>query len=529
MKEITRIHLAALPYNIEVAAKKDLEVYVDAIRAALNADDEAMKEIESRIAELLAERGVTGEKVITHADVEAVKSQLGDPKEFASDDDEPRDVSVDTETTKPTKRLMRDPANQVLAGVCSGLAAYTGIDAVWVRLGFVVLLFATSGFMIIVYIVMAIVMPEAKTAAERLQMAGKPVTLTALQQEAPAVAKAERDNQIILSTLRGIGGASLLLIAAGTLIGLVAATAQTYSWVFGQSMPVVVAAFATGISGVLFAMFCLVLAMMLFRNSWIKRNFVALGIITILGLVSLGVLTFGAVVSSDDYRASQKDSRVERRIDAAALKGATHATFVANGIDITYHVSADEPYAVIKSQRDDSSKEPWVSSITRDGDGAKIDIRRTGDDQCARHFLGCITYTSMDVYGPALTTIVATDGSVRYMTTAQPELTVQATDLGAVTLASTGAVDMVRAQLAGNGSFDARDANVLAVDMKLADNASAQASTVKTAHVTVPEACKSGDRVRVAIDHASTLQLNGAAYRAETELPCAAVSLNSGE
>ena len=52
MKEITRIHLAALPYNIEVAAKKELEKYLHAIESSLGADSDAMREIESRITEI---------------------------------------------------------------------------------------------------------------------------------------------------------------------------------------------------------------------------------------------------------------------------------------------------------------------------------------------------------------------------------------------------------------------------------------------------------------------------------------------
>jgi hypothetical protein len=57
MKEVARISLAALPYNIEIDAKKKLQYYLHAIEAALNADSDTMKEIEARVAELLAERG----------------------------------------------------------------------------------------------------------------------------------------------------------------------------------------------------------------------------------------------------------------------------------------------------------------------------------------------------------------------------------------------------------------------------------------------------------------------------------------
>ena len=79
MKEITRIHLAATPYNIELAAKKDLEKYITSIENVLAADDETVREIEARMIELLAERGVKDEQVITAADVAALKERLGAP------------------------------------------------------------------------------------------------------------------------------------------------------------------------------------------------------------------------------------------------------------------------------------------------------------------------------------------------------------------------------------------------------------------------------------------------------------------
>ena len=58
MKEITRIHLAQTPFNVELGAKKELEKYLAAIEKTLAADDDTLREIEARIVELLAERGV---------------------------------------------------------------------------------------------------------------------------------------------------------------------------------------------------------------------------------------------------------------------------------------------------------------------------------------------------------------------------------------------------------------------------------------------------------------------------------------
>ncbi|RYF29025.1 MAG: hypothetical protein EOO17_03020 [Chloroflexi bacterium] len=76
MKEITRIHLAATAFNIDITAKKELEKYLEAIEKSLRADEDTLREIEARIVELLADRGVTGERVVTLGDVEVIDLAL---------------------------------------------------------------------------------------------------------------------------------------------------------------------------------------------------------------------------------------------------------------------------------------------------------------------------------------------------------------------------------------------------------------------------------------------------------------------
>jgi phage shock protein PspC (stress-responsive transcriptional regulator) len=57
-------------------------------------------------------------------------------------------------------RLMRRPEGKVLAGVCSGLGAYTNTDPVLWRIGFVI--FGLTSIGVLVYIVLWLVMPEAR-------------------------------------------------------------------------------------------------------------------------------------------------------------------------------------------------------------------------------------------------------------------------------------------------------------------------------------------------------------------------------
>lgn len=57
-------------------------------------------------------------------------------------------------------KLARSRTDRTVAGVCSGLGAYLGIETVWVRLFFVLTAFA-DGFGVLVYLVLWIIMPEA--------------------------------------------------------------------------------------------------------------------------------------------------------------------------------------------------------------------------------------------------------------------------------------------------------------------------------------------------------------------------------
>jgi phage shock protein C len=60
-----------------------------------------------------------------------------------------------------SKQLMRNPSDEMIFGVCSGIADYLNIDPVLVRLIFV-LLALTGGHGILVYLILAIIMPQGE-------------------------------------------------------------------------------------------------------------------------------------------------------------------------------------------------------------------------------------------------------------------------------------------------------------------------------------------------------------------------------
>lgn len=82
---------------------------------------------------------------------------------------------------KNIKKLYRNPDDRVLGGIASGLSAYFNIDVLWVRLAFVGLVFA-GGSGIVLYLILWIITPVAKSITERIEMKGGAITLTNIEQ-----------------------------------------------------------------------------------------------------------------------------------------------------------------------------------------------------------------------------------------------------------------------------------------------------------------------------------------------------------
>ncbi|MCL1877044.1 PspC domain-containing protein [Candidatus Saccharibacteria bacterium] len=203
MNEITKIHLARVSYDIDVSAKKELEKYLIAVRKSLGDEIDAMEDIEIRMTEILAARGVVKDSVITESDVAAIEEQLGAPADFSgeessgsnsgsskkkskSKDNDWRDnlFTRGKDDGRSTKKFYRDTDNAVLGGVIAGLAAYTGWDVTLLRVLFVILvIFPSVGMLLLVYIVVWIVAPAAETASEKLEMRGESVDIESIKEQ----------------------------------------------------------------------------------------------------------------------------------------------------------------------------------------------------------------------------------------------------------------------------------------------------------------------------------------------------------
>lgn len=185
MKHTVTVNLNGRLFYIDNDAYNLLDSYIKSLNTYFAKDSnkaEIIDDFEARIQELLATKKPNTGDVISIADVEEVIKTIGNPNDFGIDTDEAGDKTERKEYnsasyTKTTKRLYRNPQDKMLGGVCSGLAAFTNLDVTLIRIFLVVLLFFSFGVPILVYLAMWIIVPEASTPQQQLEMRGEPVNL----------------------------------------------------------------------------------------------------------------------------------------------------------------------------------------------------------------------------------------------------------------------------------------------------------------------------------------------------------------
>jgi phage shock protein PspC (stress-responsive transcriptional regulator) len=186
MNKTVNINLGGIFFHIDEDAYQKLTRYFEAIKRSLSnstGQDEIIKDIEMRIAELVGEKHSHDKQVITLKELDEIIAVMGQPEDYRIESDEAEAPAFEYPPVRRTKKLYRDPEKGMLGGVCAGLGYYFGMDPVWLRIIFVVLAFASLGLGVIPYIVLWIVMPAAVTTAEKLEMMGEPVTISNIEKK----------------------------------------------------------------------------------------------------------------------------------------------------------------------------------------------------------------------------------------------------------------------------------------------------------------------------------------------------------
>ncbi len=184
MNKTVNINLGGIFFHIDEDAYQKLSRYFDAIKRSLSntsGQDEIIKDIEMRISELLSEKQKTDKHVVTIKEVDEVIAVMGQPEDYRIDDEEPTNTAFNFTSSK-MKKLYRDKENGMIGGVLAGLDHYFGIDKVWLRVFFLILFLAWATG-VLAYIILWIVMPEAKTTTEKLEMTGEPVTISSIEKK----------------------------------------------------------------------------------------------------------------------------------------------------------------------------------------------------------------------------------------------------------------------------------------------------------------------------------------------------------
>jgi phage shock protein PspC (stress-responsive transcriptional regulator) len=189
MKKIININLGGYPFTIDIDAYERMESYFDSLERYFKeyeSPHEIIFDIEVRMGELFRENiGVSA--IVSIKDIEEVIKILGTPEDISKENPDNEDYNFnssgrekrsyrDKNEYKVGKKLFRNPEDKIVAGVCSGLSNYFGIqEPIWIRLFFVVL--TLSGMSILLYLVLMVLMPKAKTEADFKAMRGEPIDI----------------------------------------------------------------------------------------------------------------------------------------------------------------------------------------------------------------------------------------------------------------------------------------------------------------------------------------------------------------
>lgn len=186
MNKTVNINIGGLVFHIDEDAYQKLTRYFEAIKRSLSnssGKDEIMKDIEMRVAELLAEKQKSDKHAINNKEVDEVIGVMGQPEDYRLDDEEGQTAPEPFYPYTKSKKLYRDKDRGTIAGVCTGLGHYFGIEAVWIKIFFLLLLIIGFGTGLLAYIILWIAMPKAVTTSEKLEMTGEPVTISNIEKK----------------------------------------------------------------------------------------------------------------------------------------------------------------------------------------------------------------------------------------------------------------------------------------------------------------------------------------------------------
>ncbi|HBL74708.1 MAG: hypothetical protein A2W90_24200 [Bacteroidetes bacterium GWF2_42_66] len=197
MKKTFTINISGSVFHIDEDAYEKLQKYLQMLSSHFRGSEEGreiLQDIEARIAELFNEKMKDGRDVIVDPWVDEVIARMGKPEDFMEvEEGEPAPQEQPVQP-KIKRRMYRDPDRRILGGVCGGMGAYFNIDPVILRIIFFVLFFIIGPFNILLYFMLWIAVPKARTTAQRLEMRGEEATVSNIEKSIKEEVKDVKDS-----------------------------------------------------------------------------------------------------------------------------------------------------------------------------------------------------------------------------------------------------------------------------------------------------------------------------------------------
>jgi len=187
MRQVITINLNNNAYQVEAegyAALRDYMATAEQRLADYPDKAEILADLEQAIADKCDSFLGAHKNVVTTAEVGQILREMGpvagseDTTEATAEDPSSGEPQQPFEPAAATvrqqhRRLYCIPEGEVLGGVCTGLAAYFGVDVVWVRVLWVLMTLFT-GVWALVYVAALFIVPRAETAADLAKAYGTP-------------------------------------------------------------------------------------------------------------------------------------------------------------------------------------------------------------------------------------------------------------------------------------------------------------------------------------------------------------------
>ena len=457
MKEIYRIHLAKIPYEIEVDAKKELTKYFDDLRKYAN-DESIFNDVEIRVTEILKDFGVSRDGIISLDDVKKIKSQLGDPEVFAESDIDSKDLvsaqDINEESAKTTtkKKLYRDQANGMVAGIASGLSEYLSIDIVFVRILMLIFIPLTFGWFILVYLILWILIPKAKTASDILRLRGEKASAQSIKNvnnEYDFSLLERKNNSVkkifaillgVISIFAAVGG---LVLTFGVNLAFVGQANESVYFKSYEGVPMALFSAA----GLLFVAFWILLAYISFTRKVKTQQIISFAVIIFLGISSFasGFYALGVAKTNRDAKIQASIKKRAIKIDSDKLAKISTLDINSN-IDVEYIVSDERKVEIVESDYLDDEK----TNVEMNFDKETLNVAVSKEN----FYYG--NFEKLLIYGPELKDITDTSSKqIKYTSKDQDSLSVVQKGYGSeVKLSNSATIKNLSIKQTEGSSFD---------------------------------------------------------------------------